>query len=79
MLDSMESREVKLGNPIRVAEGVYQIRAIGARVTVLLAGGEALLVDAGTRGQFGAHRKRPVRSWLHPGRCALDRAHAPPS
>ena len=41
---------MKLGNPIRVADGVYQVRAIGARVTVLFAGGEALLVDAGMRG-----------------------------
>ena len=41
---------MKLGNPIRVAEGVFQVRAIGARVTVLVGGGEALLVDAGMRG-----------------------------
>ena len=44
---------MKLGNPIRVADGVYQIRAIGARVTVLFAGGQALLVDAGMRGSSG--------------------------
>ena len=44
---------MKLGNPIRVADGVCQIRAIGARVTVLFAGGEALLVDAGMRGSAG--------------------------
>ncbi len=41
---------MKLGNPIRIADGVFQLRAIGARVTVLTAGGEAMLVDAGMRG-----------------------------
>lgn len=45
--------QVKLGNPIWVADGVYQIRALGARVTLLLAGGQALLVDAGMRGSSG--------------------------
>ena len=44
---------MKLGNPIRVADGVYQIRALGARVTLLFAGGQALLVDAGMRGSSG--------------------------
>ncbi len=41
---------MKLGNPVRVTGGVYQVRAIGARVTVLTAGDEAMLVDAGMRG-----------------------------
>lgn len=44
---------MKLGNPIRVAEGVYQIRAIGARVTVLAHGDEIILVDAGMKGSSG--------------------------
>ena len=44
---------MKLGNPIRVAEGVFQIRAIGARVTVLTKGDEVLLVDAGMKGSSG--------------------------
>ena len=44
---------MKLGNPIHVAEGVHQVRAIGSRVTVLTAGDEAILVDAGLR---GSHR-----------------------
>ena len=44
---------MKLGNPIRVADGVYQVRAIGARVTVISSGREALLVDAGMRGSSG--------------------------
>ena len=44
---------MKLGNPIRVVDGVYQIRAIGARVTLIVEGGQALLVDAGMRGSSG--------------------------
>ena len=41
---------MKLGNPVHVTGEVHQIRAIGARVTALTAGGEAILVDAGMRG-----------------------------
>ena len=41
---------MKLGNPVHVTGEVHQIRGIGARVTVLTAGGEAILVDAGMRG-----------------------------
>ena len=41
---------MKLGNPIPVAEGVFQIRAIGASVTVLAEGDEVILVDAGMKG-----------------------------
>ena len=44
---------MKLGNPIRVAEGVYQIRAIGARVTALDDGKRVMLVDAGMKGSSG--------------------------
>ena len=44
---------MKLGNPIPVAEGVFQIRAIGARVTVLTQGDEVILVDAGMKGSSG--------------------------
>jgi glyoxylase-like metal-dependent hydrolase (beta-lactamase superfamily II) len=36
--------------PIPVADGIFQIRAIGARVTVLVENGEALLVDSGLPG-----------------------------
>ena len=45
---------MKLGNPIEIAAGVYQLRALGARVTVLRNGGEAVLVDAGARGSLGS-------------------------
>ena len=41
------------GMPIPIADGVFQVRAFGARVTVLVEDGEALLVDAGLRGSSG--------------------------
>ena len=44
---------MKLGNPIKVVDGVYQVRAIGVRVTVLVNGGKAVLVDSGLRGSMG--------------------------
>ena len=40
-------------NPVPINDGVFQIRAIGARVTVLVEDGDALLVDAGFRGSLG--------------------------
>ena len=40
--------------PIRITESVYQIRAIGARVTVLAQGAELMLVDAGLLGSSHA-------------------------
>ena len=36
--------------PIRVTDGVFQIRAVGARVTVLIDDGRVLLVDTGLQG-----------------------------
>ena len=39
--------------PMTITGGVFQVRAIGARVTVLVENGEALLVDAGLRGSSG--------------------------
>lgn len=44
---------MKLGNPIHITSGVFQVRAIGARVTVLAVGNEAILIDAGMRGSSG--------------------------
>ena len=44
---------MRLGNPIDVAPGVFQIRTIGARVTVLTGGGDVTLVDAGAIGSLG--------------------------
>ena len=45
---------MKLGAPIHIADGVYQVRTIGARVTVVTAGEQAAMVDAGARGSLGA-------------------------
>ncbi len=45
---------MRLGNPIEVVPAVYQLRAIGARVTVLATDEGVVLVDAGTRGSLGA-------------------------
>lgn len=38
------------GRPVRIADGVFQLRALGARVTVLAEGGDAILVDSGLPG-----------------------------
>lgn len=62
---------MKLGNPIRVADGVSQVRAIGARITVLTAGHEAILVDAGMRGSY-----RPIVSGLDALGLSLDSVKA---
>lgn len=45
---------MKLGNPVEITSGIYQLRTIGARVTVITAGDGAVLVDAGTRGSLGS-------------------------
>ena len=44
---------MKLGNPIRVVNGVFQIRALGSRVTVLAGDDKTLLIDAGMKGSSG--------------------------
>ena len=38
------------GRPVRIADGVFQLRALGARVTVLAEGGDAILIDSGLPG-----------------------------
>lgn len=38
------------GRPVRIADGVFQLRALGARVTVLAEGGDAMIVDSGLPG-----------------------------
>ena len=38
------------GRPVRIADGVFQLRALGARVTVLAKDGNAILVDSGLPG-----------------------------
>ncbi len=44
---------MKLGNPIHIADGAFQIRALGSRVTALVGNGQALLIDAGMKGSAG--------------------------
>ena len=44
---------MKLGNPIRVVRGVFQIRALGSRVTALIGDGRVLMIDAGMKGSAG--------------------------
>ena len=44
---------MKLGNPIHVGDGVFQIRALGSRVTVLVEDDKTLLIDAGMKGSSG--------------------------
>ena len=44
---------MRLGKPVQVTDGIYQIRAMGARVTVLVESNDVLLVDAGYRGSRG--------------------------
>jgi glyoxylase-like metal-dependent hydrolase (beta-lactamase superfamily II) len=41
---------MKLLNPVKVADGVFQVRAVGARVTAVTSGDGIVLVDAGGRG-----------------------------
>ena len=42
------------GKPIQITEGIHQIRAIGARVTVLSEANDLILLDAGLRGSSWA-------------------------
>ena len=46
-------RLIGRGGPLEVVPGVYQLRAIGARVTILLSQSGVVLVDAGGRGSRG--------------------------
>ena len=41
------------GRPIAITGGVFQIRAIGARVTVVVENGEALLIERGAPWKLG--------------------------
>ena len=44
---------MKLVRPVRIAPGVYQLRAIGAKVTALFGEDGVVLVDSGGRGSVG--------------------------
>ena len=55
------------GKPIRITDGVFQFRAIGARVTLLRENDDAILVDAGFRGSL-----RPITGGLRDCGLSLD-------
>lgn len=70
------------GKPIRITEGMFQIRVIGARVTVLVEDNQVLLVDTGLQGSSGPMIRglkalglsleqigRVVISHAHPDHC----------
>ena len=64
--------------PIPITDGVFQIRAFGARVTVLVEKGDALLVDAGLLGSSGAILRGLSNLGLSPdqiGRVVITHAH----
>lgn len=44
---------MSLTQPIQIADGVYQLRTLGAKVTVLFGSQGLALVDAGARGSMG--------------------------
>ena len=66
------------GRPIEITDGVFQVRAIGARVTVLVENGEVLLVDAGLIGSSGTILEGLGALGLFPeqiGRVVITHAH----
>ena len=55
------------GKPIQATDGVFQFRVIGARTTVLIEGGRAILVDTGLQGSL-----LPITSGLKDLGLSLD-------
>ena len=67
-----------LDRPIRIADGVFQLRAVGARVTLLVEHGEALLVDTGLPGSSSVVWRGLRRLGMFPEqltRVALTHSH----
>ena len=63
---------------IPITDGVFQVKAIGARVTVLAEGGKVLLVDAGLRGSGSTITRGLRAAGLSPdriGRVVVTHAH----
>ena len=66
------------GKPIQITDGVFQVRAIGARVTVLAEGDDLMLVDAGLGGSSRAIAqglKKLGRSLDQLGKVVITHAH----
>ncbi len=66
------------GKPIRITDGVYQLRAIGTRVTVLAEHGVAMLIDSGLPGSFRAITRGLLGCGLtldHISRVVITHAH----
>ncbi len=66
------------GRPMAITGGVFQVRAIGARVTVLVENGEVLLVDAGLYGSSGTILRGLEALGMFPeqiGRVVITHAH----
>lgn len=59
---------MKLGRPVHIAEGIWQVRALGSRVTAVESGDGLLLVDASSRGSLA-----PIRDGLASAGLPLDR------
>ena len=57
---------------IPITDGVFQVKAIGARVTVLTEGGKVLLVDAGLRGSGSTITRGLRAAGLSPDRIGLS-------
>ena len=66
---------MRFGQPIPITDGVFQIQAIGARVTLLVEGGDALLVDAGFRGSAGVITQGLEALGLSPDRIRAGSCH----
>ncbi len=58
---------MNFGKPIRITDGVFQIRAIGARITALVEDNRVLLVDTGLQGSIN-----PITSGLKELGLSLD-------
>ena len=66
------------GKPIAITGGVFQIRAVGTRVTALVENGEVLLVDAGLWGSSSPILQGLETLGLVPeqiGRVVITHAH----
>ena len=64
--------------PVEVADGVFQLSSLGARVTALVHEGDVLLLDTGARGSYPLVARSLARLGLRPDRVrgvVLTHAH----